>query len=437
MQPSGTGTVAVQIEPGEMTVDPGREAVFSVHVVNRSGVVERVTLDVLGSAAAWTRTEPQAVALMPGTDATATLVVVPPPDTPLGPVPIGVRARAEASGSVEVAEAALHVGASRVVEAELRPRTVTGRRRATVVVVLHNRGNAPATVQVVATDPDDAIAFHLSGAVQVGPGETVELPLRMRLPSPEKQGAALPYQVLVEGGDAGQALDGQVRQPARKRWPVLAAMLVLALLVAAFVLLKPQDAVAFKGTADEPVASTLAAPSTVAVAVAVTETSVPTEDDTPKPTVNPDTTGTVLAPGVAPTSAPPQSGGPGSSVVAPITEADLGKVPRPTTTASRPAPALPCPVNGSPEATAQRVVCAWELGRLGEVASLTTSGAEQQLRALVAGLGQAVSGPGTPVAGGTRFSFSGCAAGRGVGSVLVGSAGTSTAGRVAEVVRCG
>ena len=136
-------TIALRIEPEDQTVDPGREAVFTVHILNQSGIVDRVAIDVLGLAAGWAVIDPPAVALFPGTDATAVLKVTPPHGTPLGPVPLGVRATAETSGWVEVGEGNLNVGASRTVEAELRPRTATGKRRATSVIVLHNLGNAP------------------------------------------------------------------------------------------------------------------------------------------------------------------------------------------------------------------------------------------------------------------------------------------------------
>ncbi|MEO5680977.1 MAG: hypothetical protein ABIS47_15085, partial [Acidimicrobiales bacterium] len=293
-------TIGLRIDPEEQMVDPGRPAVFTVHVVNQSGVVDRVALDILGSAGAWSKVDPPAVALFPGTDGTAILTVTPPVGSALGPVPLGIRATAETSGFVEVGEATLNVGASRSVEAELRPRTATGKRRATSVVVLHNLGNAPTKVQVVASDPDDAIVFDAPSAVQIGPGMTAELPLRMRLPTREKSGATLPYSVLVEGGDTGQSLDGQVRQPAKKRWPVLALVLLAGLAIAAYLLLRPTNAVAIKeGKADEPptTATTLpGAPTTVAAAATTAPPAAAGPAARSRPSCGP--------------ARPPESGGP-------------------------------------------------------------------------------------------------------------------------------
>jgi len=416
-------TIALLIEPEDQTVDPGREAVFTIHVVNQSGVVDRVSLDVLGTAGAWARVEPAAVALMPGTDATATVVITPPAGTSLGPVPIGIRATAETSGFVEVAEANLNVGASRMVEAELRPRTATGKRRATSVVVLHNVGNAPTKVQVVATDPDDAIVFDAPTAVQIGPGMTTELPLRMRLPSREKQGATRPYSVLVEGGDSGQSLDGQVRQPAKKRWPILVAMLLAGLLVVAYLALKQPDSKAItEGRADEATTTTIAgATTTVAEAGATTTVAGGAA-----------TTAGAGAPGAPPPGAP-GPGGPGPTAPAVATTATTaGTAVIPLTFVQR------CPgAKGTADKTAQRVICSWEGGRLGaEVNQTITPAVATSLGALPHLSGQIA---GSPVLdpGGSRVPVSGCGTntGRGVQYVIVATTGAS-AGLVTDFRAC-
>jgi hypothetical protein len=415
-------TIALRIDPEDQTVDPGRPAVFTIHVVNQSGIVDRVALDILGSAGEWSQVEPQAVALFPGTDGTSILTIIPPLGTPLGQVPLGVRATAETSGWIEVGEATLNVGASRTVEAELRPRTATGKRRATSVIVLHNLGNAPTKVSVVATDPDDAIVFDAPSAVQIGPGLTAELPLRMRLPSREKQGATLPYSVLVEGGDTGQSLDGQVRQPAKKRWPIMAAMMVLALLAAAFVLFKPQDAVAIKeGQADEVTTSTVAAVTTVPGATTVAGAPVDPAATGPAGAV------TTAKPGGAATTV----AGPAATQRTVATVVNPGVVVPTTATTVARAP-LPCPAKGDAKATAQRVICAWELKRLGEVSDSTTPEAVAALGKLAAIGGQLVT-----AVEGERVSFGGCVPGKGVASVTVPATTPSfAAGRVLGVTPC-
>jgi len=167
-------TIALLIEPEDQTVDPGRQAVFTVRVVNQSDAVDRVALDILGTAGGWSRLDPPAFALMPGDDARATMVVSPPVGTPLGPVALGIRATAETSGRVDVGEANLNVGAGHSIEAELRPRAATGRQRAATVVVLRNLGNAVAEVRVVASDPDNAITFDAPAAVPIDPGATAD-----------------------------------------------------------------------------------------------------------------------------------------------------------------------------------------------------------------------------------------------------------------------
>lgn len=137
--------VALRIEPSQHAVDPGGPAVFTVHVVNQSAVVERVTLEVLDQAGRWAQIDAHNLALFPGTAALALLTVTPPADAPLGPLPIAVKATAEATGGSVVDEVSLHVRGRAVVDAQLKPRTTRGRRSATSVLVLHNTGNAPSS----------------------------------------------------------------------------------------------------------------------------------------------------------------------------------------------------------------------------------------------------------------------------------------------------
>lgn len=425
-------TIGLRIDPEEQMVDPGRQAVFTIHVVNQSGVVDRVAFDVMGSAGGWSTTDPAAVALFPGTDATATVVVTPPLGTALGPVPLGIRATAETSGFVEVGEATLNVGASRSVEAELHPRTATGKRRATSVVVLHNLGNAPTKVQVVASDPDDAIVFGAPTAVQIGPGMTTELPLRMRLPSREKQGATLPYSVLVEGGDTGQSLDGQVRQPARKRWPLLALMMLAGLAVAAFLFLRPKDSVAIKeGKADEATTTTVPGETTTVPGAATTVAGGAPADPAAAAAA---AAGAAAGPGGPAPGAP---GGGAATTAAPATSAGpTGPGTLPSVTTSSPPGRCPGSTGTAQQKTAQRVICAWEGGTLSnEIGRTVTADAAARLGTNPLG-GQSITGAPTADRAGTRVAFSGCTTvDKGVASVVVATFGTD-AGRVVSVTKC-
>ena len=409
-------TIGMRIDPEEQTVDPGVPAVFTIHVVNQSGVVDRVALDVLGSAAAWSTTDPPAVALFPGTDGVATLTIVAPLGTALGPVPLGVRATAETSGYVEVGEATLNVGASRSVEAELRPRTATGKRRATSVVFLRNLGNAPTKVQVVASDPDDAIVFDAPSAVQIGPGMTAEVPLRMGLPSREKQGATLPYTVLVEGGDTGQALDGQVRQPPKKRWPVMALAMAALLAVAAIMFLRPVDSVAIKdGTADTTTTTAAATTTTAAPAAAPAPGAPDPAAAAAAAAAAAGAAGAAANPAAAAPAAPAAGGGGGGGAPAPAPAAQTTTtvratggvfIPKPTTGSTT------CPAAGSAQQTAQRVVCLWGTGQSLSGAPVTQAGVDALNKLTKAG-NQTVSGQ-----SGSVVTFN-CSPGRGVKSVTV------------------
>ena len=448
----GSVTIALRIDPGHRAADPGGSATFHVQVLNGSGVVDRVALEVLGSAAPWSTIDPVAVALFPGADGAAVVTVRPPPGAPLGQVPLGLRAVAESSGATDVGEATLTVGTSHRIDAELRPRTAKGRRRATSLVVLRNAGNATATLAVVASDPDDAITFDGPKRVRVGPGQVVDVPLRMRLPTREKPGATLPYQVLLEG-DAGCALDGQVRQPPKRRW-LLALVAALVAAAVAASLLRSDDSVAITG--GEGAATTTTAQDGAPAQPAAEQ---PPPGNPPPPGAEAPAPAPVVPTAPAPGAAPPSQAGdgpggtgpaapgpalaPGAAAPPPASSPprSVGPEPRAATTLGPPdPPPLPCPEKGSadkPESTALRVLCAWELGRLKEVTDSTTPDSAATLQQLTPAGGQAVT-LAAHEKGGAWVYFSGCpkAGGAGLYAAYVGTYDPSLEGRVVQVKSC-
>jgi len=155
------GAQAVLV-PAQLTVAPGGEVVAEITVTNSGRVVDSFALEVLGPAAQWTRCEPETVSVFPGQSAVAHVIFGPPADgsVPAGPLAFGVHVRSheDPPGSV-VAEGVLDVEAVTALTAELSPRTdrARGRWRSKHQVAIDNRGNAPATVEVVGFDEQDIL----------------------------------------------------------------------------------------------------------------------------------------------------------------------------------------------------------------------------------------------------------------------------------------
>lgn len=211
------------------------------------------------------------------------------------------------------------------------------------------------------------------------------------------------------------------RPPGRRKL-IVAALLLSALVVAAFLVLRPQDDVAVSdGRAGEP--TTTFGASTMPGAPGSAGRGGGAPDGGSADGGSPD------GPGVNGRGAP-GGGGPG---VAGRGTADPGL--EPTTDGggegggipSAPVPATPldCGDKGTPQQTAQRVICAWEKGRLGEVADSVTPEAGDALLRLTPARGQ-IAGPANAEG---LVSFDRCELGKGVASVRVGISGPSS-GRV-------
>jgi hypothetical protein len=221
-------------------------------VRNTGSVVDQYTIDVVGESVGWARVEPKVVNLLPGADVEVTVTFSPAksPEVPAGIVPFGIRvlSREDPSGSA-VAEGTIEVAPFSDIQIELVPRQSTGRRRGKHQVAIDNNGNQPTTVQVNATDEEEALDFRLDHTVAaIEPGAAAFIRLRA---VPEKRflkGADRqhPFVVTVVPSNAEPvATRGTMTQrqllPA---WLLPAVALLAALAIAAVVLyetlLKPQ-----------------------------------------------------------------------------------------------------------------------------------------------------------------------------------------------------
>jgi hypothetical protein len=221
-------------------------------VRNTGSVVDQYTIDVVGNSAEWTKVEPKVVNLLPGADVEVTISFAPArsPQVPAGVVPFGIRVLSrEDPGGSAVAEGTIDVAPFSDVQIEIVPRQSTGRRRGKHQVAIDNNGNQPTTVQVSATDEEEALDFRLDHAVAaIEPGAAAFIRLRA---VPEKRflkGADRqhPFVVTVVPSNAEPiATRGTMTQrQLLPSWllPVIALLAVLA--IAAVVLyetlLKPQ-----------------------------------------------------------------------------------------------------------------------------------------------------------------------------------------------------
>lgn len=235
---------AVVLHPNALQIDPGSAGAVTITVRNTSPVVEAYELSVLGDAAAWATVTPASLSLFPGADGVATVVFSPPRTAAVaaGPVDFAVRvAGTQDPTDSTVEEGTITVGPFVALTAVLSPRTVEAKRTAKATVSITNNGNAPATVRLTATDPDEALAFEASEElITINAGEQRVAALKVAARSGHGRGPArhLPYQAIVtaEQDHAPVVLDGSMSQ--RSSFPKFVPPLIAAavILVAAAVI---------------------------------------------------------------------------------------------------------------------------------------------------------------------------------------------------------
>ena len=244
------GLTASLREP-DLRVVPGQEVSAQVNLLNTGSVVDQVTVDVVGQAAAWSTVEPAVLNLYPGESGVARVTFHPPRshEAPAGVVPFGVRAasREDPAGSI-VEEGAIEVAAFTEFTANLNPSPSRGRRKGRHRLTVVNGGNISAPAAVHFVDPEDQLAFRVTRpnlVAQPGVANVLRvqvIPRKRFLRGPNQPH---PFQVMVapEEGDAA-IVDGEyIQQPILAPWvvPLVAALVALVILgtVLWFTLLKP------------------------------------------------------------------------------------------------------------------------------------------------------------------------------------------------------
>ncbi len=241
-------SISASFDEDAAAVEPGGEAVLSVHVANSGTTVEELSLEPVGPCAQWCVVEPARLSLYPGASGSAEVRVRPPrvPATAAGETTLGLRVVPTSDANLPVvAERPLTVLPFTDLAAELVPLSShsawRGRHRAAV----DNRGNTPVVVALTAQGADDRTRFSLEPAELTVPGgETKLARLNARPAKRLWRGAPATHAFRImlaprsddEGLEAQPTvLDGTFeQQPILPRWlprAVAAAVVLVGLLV--------------------------------------------------------------------------------------------------------------------------------------------------------------------------------------------------------------
>ncbi|WP_412738843.1 hypothetical protein [Krasilnikovia sp. MM14-A1259] len=243
--------VSVALSAESLEVVPGEEAVCAVTVRNTGTVIDQITMDVVGPAAAWSVVEPAVLNLYPGDVGEIRVHLRPPRASQpgAGKLRYGVRATSleDPKGSA-TAEGVLEIAPFTELRVKLVPQISRGSRKGKHKIDVSNLGNVAVGTQIGAVDPDDALTFDVPRpAVVASPGVVTQAKLtavpRRKFWTGKQQ--TKPFQVVVqpERGPAS-TVDGTFEQdPIVPRWAAATAIAALALAVVLaglwFTLVKP------------------------------------------------------------------------------------------------------------------------------------------------------------------------------------------------------
>jgi hypothetical protein len=241
----------VALSAESLEVEPGAEAVCTVTVRNTGNVIDQVTVDVVGPAAAWSVVEPAVLNLYPG-DAGEVRVHLRPPraaQPAAGALRYGVRATSleDPHGSA-TAEGVAEIAPFTELRVALVPQISRGSRRGRHKVDVSNLGNVAVGTQISAVDPDDALTFTVPRpAIVAPPGVVTQAKLaavpRRKFWTGKQQ--SKPFQVVVQPEQGiTSTVEGTFEQdPIVPRWAVATAVAAVALAVVLaglwFTLVKP------------------------------------------------------------------------------------------------------------------------------------------------------------------------------------------------------
>jgi len=227
----------VALSAESLEVVPGAEAVCTATVRNTGTVIDQVTVDVVGAAAAWSVVEPPVLNLYPG-DVGEVRVHLRPPraSKPLaGSMRYGVRVASleDPSGSA-TAEGVVEIAPFNELRVALVPQISRGSRRGKHKIDVSNLGNVAVGTQIGAVDPDDALKFVVPRpAIVAPPGVVTQAKLsavpRRKFWTGRQQ--VKPFQVVVQPEQgATSTVEGTFEQdPMVPRWAFVTAVALVAL----------------------------------------------------------------------------------------------------------------------------------------------------------------------------------------------------------------
>src|SRR5690554_5092763 len=160
----------VDVAPRRVTAFAGTPVDMLVTVTNSSDVIAGYDVRVLGADPGWVEIEDPSLRLFPGASLTTRVSITLPAETLAGDRHVTIQvADRTGTGEVAVFDTVVEVPAQPRTTIDIEPRSVTGGKAAQFHLTVHNAGNTPDPVQLVAVDPEARAEFAFSEPVVAPP----------------------------------------------------------------------------------------------------------------------------------------------------------------------------------------------------------------------------------------------------------------------------
>jgi hypothetical protein len=181
--------IRVELATAELSIEPGATAQLTITVSNNGDSADQLAIDIEGIDVEWYAIPVPSVLVAPGASETMrVLFKVPRSSGSLaGTYPFLVRARGMESGASGVQQGTLVVKPFSSLQLEISPKRASATYFHPVdtrEVTIGNLGNRPETLDLYASDPDDACGYEFEPervSVQPGHSETVRLSIEPRV----------------------------------------------------------------------------------------------------------------------------------------------------------------------------------------------------------------------------------------------------------------
>jgi len=228
----------VEVTPRAALAPPGQPVSFTVQVFNNQALISGHRIRVLGVDHRWATLDKADLALFPGTTDSAVLTVVLPKGSPAGKRRVSVEVEElTAPWATEIVDLDLEVPAQHALNLSLDPVSVTAGRRASLVALVSNAGNAPRDVELAGLDDEGCVGFKFWPPVaHLAPGETKPVKVEVSAARPWLGTPKVrPFTVMVANRRGGRPPAQAFGSFMQKPWLARSYLALVGLLAAATV----------------------------------------------------------------------------------------------------------------------------------------------------------------------------------------------------------